>query len=184
MNKKRKTQLIILCTVFLLVAAAFILLKIYQKNVPEEVPEEAAAYQVLDVEPSLVTEIGIITEEETTNLIRENGTWKCLEDEDFALDGDLIEAFLENICHLTSDLQIENAEDLSQYGLDTPVISVTLQWDSNMYTLKLGDYNSMISSYYVGVNDEPTVYTGDSSLYYTLNKSLEDFEKTETGEQQ
>lgn len=183
MNKKKKTQLIILCTIFLLVASAVILLKIYQKNTQEEDgSEEAVTYQILDVEPSVVTEIGIITEEETTNLIRENGTWKCLEDEDVTLNGDLINDFLESICHLTSKLQIENVEDFSQYGLDTPAVSVTLQWDSNMYTLKLGNYNSMISSYYVNVNDEAVVYTGDSSLYYTLNKSLGDFENEATSD--
>lgn len=178
MNKKRKTQLIILCAVFLIVVIAFAALKIYQKNVPEgEAEDETVTYQILNADSNEVTEIGIITEEETTNLIRENDGWKCLEDESVELDDSLVESFLENICQLTSNTQIENAEDMSQYGLDEPTISVTIQWESNMYTIKLGDYNSMITSYYISINDENTVYTVDSSVYYTLNKSLDSFEK-------
>lgn len=182
MNKKKKTQLIILCMIFVIVVIAFAALKIYQKNVPEEVEEETITYQILNADSSLVTEVGIITEEGTTNLIKENGSWKCLEDESVELDDSSVESFLEDICQLTSDTRIDNAEDMSQYGLDEPTISVTIQWDSNMYTIKLGDYNSMISSYYISVNDENTVYTADSSVYYTLNKSLDSFEKVATTE--
>lgn len=183
MNKKKRTQLIILCMIFLIVVIAFIALKIYQKNVPEEVQEETDIYQVLSADASEVTEIGIITEEETTNLIKESDIWKCLDDESVEIDSSLVENFLENICLLTSDTRIENVEDMSQYGLDEPTISVTIQWDSNMYTIKLGDYNSMITSYYISINDENTVYTADSSIYYTLNKSLNSFEKVAATEE-
>lgn len=179
MNKKKKTQLIILCAAFLIVVIAFAALKIYQKNVPEETEEEQRAYQILHADPASVTEIGIITEEGTTNLIRENDSWKCLEDKAVELDESLVESFLKDVCNLTSDTRIDHAEDMSQYGLDEPAVSVTIQWDNNMYTIKLGDYNSMITSYYISVNDENTVYTVDSSVYYTLNKSLDSFEKVD-----
>ncbi len=177
MNKKKKVQLIILCVIFLVVVLAFIALKMYQKNITDEVQEEAASYQVLNTDVSEVTGIGIITEEGTTDLIREDGTWKCLEDESVEIDSSLVESFLENICLITSDTRIENVEDMQQYGLDEPTVSVTIQWDNNMYTIKLGDYNSMITSYYISINDEKIVYTADSSIYYTLNKSLDSFEK-------
>lgn len=177
MNKKKKTQLMTLCIIFLMVLMAFVIMKIYQKNAPEEVQEETVTYQVLNTDVSAVTEIGIITEEETTNLIKENDTWKCLDDESVEIDGSLVENFLENICQLTSDTQIENVEDMSQYGLDEPTISVTVQSENNMYTIKLGDYNSMMAGYYISINDENTVYITDSSIYYTLNKSLDSFKQ-------
>ncbi len=182
MNKKKKVQLIVLCVIFLIVVLAFIALKMYQKNIPDEVQEEEITYQVLNTDASEVTEIGIITEEGTTDLLREDGAWKCLEDESVEIDSSLVESFLENICLITSDTRIENVEDMQQYGLDEPAISVTIQWDNNMYTIKLGDYNSMITSYYISINDENTVYTAESSIYYTLNKSMDSFQKADDTE--
>lgn len=183
MNKKKRIQLVVLCAVFMIVVIAFIAMKIYQKNAPEEAKEETVTYQVLDVDASAITEIGIITEEETTNLIKENDTWKSLEEEAAQIDDSLVESFLENICQLTSDTCIENVEDMSQYGLTEPLISVTVQWENNMYIIKLGDYNSMMQGYYISINDENTVYITDSSIYYTLNKSLDSFKQVTEEEQ-
>ena len=54
---------------------------------------------------------------------------------------------------------------------------MTFQWDDNMYTIKIGDYNSVINSYYISLNDEKTVYTVDTILYNALNKTLDDFKQ-------
>ena len=80
-------------------------------------------------------------------------------------------------------MKIEDVEDMSQYGLDAPSVNLTLQWDNNMYTVKLGDYNSIIGGYYLNVNDENTVYVVSSSVYYALDKSLEDFKLTDVDEE-
>ena len=93
-----------------------------------------------------------------------------------------VEDFIENISTITSDTQIEDVENMEQYGLDEPVINVTLQWENNMYTIKLGDYNSTIGRYYISINDERTVYTVESTIYYSMNKNVDDFEKEEVEE--
>ncbi len=180
MNKKKKIQLVILCGLFLAAVAAFAALKISQENVSEE--EEAETWQVVSAEVSEVKEISIISPEGNLDLSRESGEWRCLEEEDAQIDGSLVDVFLEDVGAITSETKIENVEDFSQYGFDAPQITVTLQWDDNMYVLKLGDYNSMITGYYINVNDEPVVYVVDSSVYYTLNKSLENFKKMDAGE--
>ena len=94
-----------------------------------------------------------------------------------------MELFLSDACSITASMKIEDVEDMAQYGLDDPSVNLTLQWDNNMYTVRLGDYNSIIGGYYLNINDENTVYVVSSSVYYALDKSLEDFMLTEAEEE-
>ena len=180
MNKKKKNRLIILFILLLAAAGAFAALRLHKENLPKEEGDGEESHSVVSIDKSQITDIGIIGSEGNVNLVKEGDDWKCAEDEGTAIDKSLVENFLANATEITASTRIENAEDLSEYGLDNPVINLTLRWDDNMYTIKVGDYNSIISGYYLNVNDEADVYVVDSSVYYSLNKSIEDFKLTET----
>jgi len=175
MNKIRKIRLLAMLLCLVLVVAAY--LAISRNRIEEDTGEqEPESYSVIDIDTANVTQIGIISSDNTTNLIREGDQWKLLEDDTVLIDGDSIDSFLNAAGNIVSETRIEKVEDFVQYGLEDPVLNITLQWDSNMYNLKVGDYNSMISCYYIRLNEENTVYTISSSVFYALNKSLEDFE--------
>lgn len=181
MNKKRKIKLLVLFALLLIVIIVYILLQknpVKDKNA--EVEEETEAYSVTEIDTTLVTSIGIINKEESIDFTKHNGTWYLDGDDTFSVDEDKIESYLDAAGNITSDTCIENVTDFSAYGLDDPVLNLTLQWDSNMYSLKVGDYNSVIGSYYISVNDDTTIYTINSSQYYSLNKALDNFEKIES----
>lgn len=183
MNKKKKNQLIILFILLLITAAAFGALKVYQKNAPKEEEAKEESYSVLAIDSSQVTDIGLIGSEGTVNLVRAGEGFQCPEDESLAIDGSAVELFLSDACSITASMKIEDVEDMAQYGLDAPSVNLTLQWDNNMYTVRLGDYNSIIGGYYLNINDENTVYVVSSSVYYALDKSPEDFRLTEAEEE-
>ena len=174
MNRRKKIQLAVLGALFLILAAALAGLKIYEKNASKDADGEES-YQVLQIDPSQVKEIGIINGSGTVNLVKEGERWKCLEEESADIDGESVEAFLEKASAITSDTKSEQVQDMAQYGLADAAVNVTLQWENNMYTVQLGDYNSITGSYYLRVNEQDTVYTADSSLYSFFGKSLEDF---------
>ena len=72
---------------------------------------------------------------------------------------------------------------MSQYGLDHPSLSISLQWDSNLYTIYIGDRNTVAGGvYYLKINDEDTVYTIENYKYNMLNKIKDDFAVSEEGE--
>ena len=129
------------------------------------------------------TDIGLIGSKGNINLVRTGEGFQSTEDESLAIDDSAVELFLSDACSITASMKIEDVEDMSQYGLDAPSVNLTLQWDNNMYTVKLGDYNSIIGGYYLNVNDENTVYVVSSSVYYALDKSLEDFKLTDVDEE-
>ncbi|MCM1135621.1 MAG: DUF4340 domain-containing protein [Clostridium sp.] len=180
MNKKKRNQLIILCLILFVTAAAFGAVKLNQKKLAEaEAESETESYQVVEIDSSQVTDIGIISSKGTVNLTREGEEWKCPDEEGTAINSIPVENLLASASSITSATKIENVEDMSQYGLSQPAVNLTLQWDDNMYNIKLGDYNSIISGYYLSTNDENTVYVIDSGLFYALDKGLEDFEAEE-----
>ncbi len=175
MNKARKIRLLVMLVCLALAVAAYLAAR-GSKEQDEDDGQETESYQVTNIDTSQVTEIGIINGDSTTNLVREEDQWKSLEDDSVTIDADSVDSFLTAAGAITSETQIEKVEDFDQYGLEEPILNITLQWDSNMYTLRVGDYNSIIGCYYIRVNEESTVYTVSSSVYYSLNKTLENFE--------
>lgn len=186
MNKRKKKQLIFISVCFTMILAAYLGSQYYQNHLP--VDDEEDEISVLDIDTSLVNEIGITNGEETINLQKDNDTWKCVDDEDFTIDSTKLQVFLDAAGSITSELKIENVKDMDQYGLEHPSLSISLQWDSNLYTIYIGDRNTVAGGvYYLKINDEDTVYTIENYKYNMLNKTKEDFaaeEETETAEEE
>ena len=186
MNKRKKKQLIFIFVCFTVILAAYLGSKYYQNHLP--VDDEEDEISVLDIDTSLVNEIGITNGEETIHLQKDNDTWKCVDDEDFTIDSTKLQVFLDAAGSITSELKIENVKDMDQYGLEHPSLSISLQWDSNLYTIYIGDRNTVAGGvYYLKINDEDTVYTIENYKYNMLNKAKEDFaaeEETETAEEE
>ena len=186
MNKRKKKQLIFIFVCFTMMLAAYLGSQYYQNHLP--VDDEEDEISVLDIDTSLVNEIGITNGEETINLQKDNDTWKCVDDEDFTIDSTKLQVFLDAAGSITSELKIENVKDMDQYGLEHPSLSISLQWDSNLYTIYIGDRNTVAGGvYYLKINDEDTVYTIENYKYNMLNKTKEDFaaeEETETAEEE
>lgn len=186
MNKRKKKQLIFIFVCFTMILAAYLGSQYYQNHLP--VDDEEDEISVLDIDTSLVNEIGITNGEETINLQKDNDTWKCVDDKDFTIDSTKLQVFLDAAGSITSELKIENVKDMDQYGLEHPSLSISLQWDSNLYTIYIGDRNTVAGGvYYLKINDEDTVYTIENYKYNMLNKTKEDFaaeEETETAEEE
>lgn len=186
MNKRKKKQLIFIFVCFTMILAAYLGSQYYQNHLP--VDDEEDEISVLDIDTSLVNEIGITNGEETINLQKDHDTWKCVDDEDFTIDSTKLQVFLDAAGSITSELKIENVKDMDQYGLEHPSLSISLQWDSNLYTIYIGDRNTVAGGvYYLKINDEDTVYTIENYKYNMLNKTKEDFaaeEETETAEEE
>lgn len=179
MNAKKRTyRLLILCGCLLLLGGIWLLTERSSLQEAAEEPE-TESYMLVGLTETEITEIGMNTNEESYNLKKEGEGWSVLEDSSMKPDTELIETFLSEVTALDSEFKIDDVTDFDQYGLDSPYLNLTLQTENDMCVIKVGNYNSMISAYYVQINDEATVYTITSTDYYRLNKNLEDFESTE-----
>jgi hypothetical protein len=50
-------------------------------------------------------------------------------------------------------------EDLSEYGLTEPFETITVKTAEQTVTIYVGDYNTIVSTYYFMLDDSPNVYT-------------------------
>lgn len=88
--------------------------------------------------------------------------------DDQPLDTQLTESLIDTVTNLNlTNCEEYNAQDLAQYGLDAPLLSVTVSDDgSEAYTLDIGESKDGLC--YVRLTDSSRVYALDESLYQTL----------------
>ena len=91
--------------------------------------------------------------------------WIYDSDEAFPVDAETINEFLSPFEEFVVSFIIENAEDLSQYGLDNPVCTINIGTADETYTIELGDFSTMDSERYVSI--------GDGNVYLVTNDPLD-----------
>jgi hypothetical protein len=194
--KKQRIQMIVLSVVLILCCAGFFAARAYSTKVEEEEQQkEKGEYTALSFEKEDLSQLKISGENGTLWLNYDNGDWSFVNDidaEEAALNGtteesteDSTEAesgyevnsgtanqILEKLASLSCTNEIDSVTDMEQYGLDEPVMTVTLTMtDGTVHTVEVGDLNSMITAYYIRADDGNTVYTMSTSSYSLFNKA-------------
>ena len=93
--------------------------------------------------------------------------WIYDEDDAFPVSEKMINRLLENFVEFGVSFKIEDAEDLSQYGLDDPECTIELKTDDNTYDISLGDFSAMDSERYVSI--------GDGNVYLVKTDPMDEF---------
>lgn len=112
------------------------------------------------------------TEGSTEESTEDSSTEDSTEDESgYEVNSGTANQILEKLASLSCTNEINSVTDMEQYGLDEPVMTVTLTMtDGTVHTVEVGDLNSMITAYYIRVDDGNTVYTMSTSNYSLFNK--------------
>lgn len=105
-------------------------------------------------------------EDNTLSFQKEDG-WKYSKDPAFPVDEGKLLSLLEQIQSLSASLTIEDPEDLSPYGLDRPVCTISVEDQSQTYQISLGDYSSLDAKRYLSI--------GDGNVYLVENDPLDAF---------
>lgn len=178
MNKKKKRQLVFLLGFLLILVLVLVGIKLIPKEAQVS-EEETESFSVFFTDTEAITEIGFSNENGSFHLKKTEAEWICLEDDSLMIDSEKVSSFLNVAVSATTDTKIEEVTDFSQYGLSEPSMQVVLQSSDNMYVIEFGDYNSLITRYYVRVNEENTVYTVERTYRTSMLKEPADFEAEE-----
>lgn len=79
--------------------------------------------------------------------------WIYKEDEAFPVNDEVINDILSLFEGFGASFIIEEAQELSQYGLEDPECTISLNTDDTEYTLKLGNFSKMDEQRYVDIGD-------------------------------
>lgn len=186
--KKKQRQMIGMLLALVVLAAAFLGIRQYNKNALSATSiTEDTQETVLDVNSDDITSFRYVYEGETYAFEKEDDTWYYADDHSLNLNQDRIKAMILKVAPLKADQVIENVTDMSQYGLADPERTIQYETADRSVIINIGNLNSMTSQYYIAFPSEMKVYVVTTNVVTGFNYTLEDLveettEATETAE--
>ena len=183
---KNKTVKMVLAVVVLGVCCgAYAGVKTYvahqEQKESEEDSEESTT--VFTASTDNIKSLDFMVDDTETTFEKDDDSWVKKDETDFPVNQTTLDSAESAIASVDSDRVLEDVDDLSEYGLDSPSNTIKIvtksdeeDGDDITTTLYVGDENSSTSQYYVRKDDdEKTVYLIDSSCVEPFTKSLNDY---------
>lgn len=164
MKKKQWLPIVLGIFVLILFTGGYVVLKQYNEQQADADSSEAILFSFVDAD---VTDLQFLdTSGQLLHLSKQDGTWLNVADTEHCT---LVEESVQNLLTAINGLvvfkQFENVASLADYGLETPVNTVTLTVAGETYVLDIGNYNTTTSNQYVLLNeDKNIIYAVDTSL--------------------
>lgn len=184
MTKRQKKQAIGIVVMLLVLLAALLGLKLYNKNANENKAqeEEAAKIYVTSAEAGAITEFSWQQEGQTLTMTKDGDIWSCKEHPEYVIDADKVETLLENIAPLEAEQVVDDPEADEVYGFDVPANVISYTAGEDTITLTVGMENEITGGYYLKSSADGIVYLVDGSLVSAFNIDASELEKEEDGE--
>ena len=186
--KKKQRQMIGMLLALVVLAAAFLGIRQYNKNASSTTSTtEDTQETILDVNSDDITSFSYVYNGETYSFEKEDDTWYYADDHSLNLKQERIKAMILKVAPLKVNQVIENVTDMSQYGLANPERTIQYETADRSVIINIGNLNSMTSQYYIAFPSEMKVYVVTTNVVTGFNYTLEDLveettEATETAE--
>lgn len=181
--KKKQRQMIGMLLALVVLAAAFLGIRQYNKNASSATSAtEDTQETVLDVNSDDIISFRYVYEGETYAFEKEDDTWYYADDHSLNLNQERIKAMILKVAPLKADQVIENVTDMSQYGLADPERTIQYETADRSVIINVGNLNSMTSQYYVAFPSEMKVYVVATNVVTGFNYTLDDLVEETTEE--
>lgn len=170
--KNQKKQILLAAVCLFLVSAAYAGMRYYNAK-PVETGQEKI-YTITQDGADAVIQFSVTNENGSFTFEKKGEAWQCKDIPDFSTDTAVLEKMIQKAVSAVSADCIEDAENLEQYGLTQPAVTISYQTAEEARTLYIGDYNSAIYKYYLRMEGSNTVYTVDSTFRTVFTKNLDD----------
>ena len=181
--KKKQRQMIGMLLALVVLAAAFLGIRQYNKNAESTTSaSEDTQETILDVNSDDITSFSYVYEGETYSFEKEDDTWYYADDHSLNLKQERIKAMLLKVAPLKVNQVIENVTDMSQYGLADPERTIQYETADRSVIINVGNLNSMTSQYYIAFPSEMKVYAVTTNVVTGFNDTLEDLVEETTEE--
>lgn len=180
MKKKKYLKLLICLIVFVLLIALYVGIK--KQGLKKEENEESSFIKVTALNTEDITGISFYIGDEQVSFAKKDATWLMEEEESFPLDDSKIVSILEGVATLNASRKLENISDLSEFGLESPLNTITLTGsDGIITTIEIGEKNTTTNNTYISLNHEKnTIYTVSTDFTVLLPESKRDLGGGET----
>ena len=177
---KNKKGLIVGIIILVLLLGAYFLLRYL--NLDEEDTEEGDASEtVFEIDADDISNIQIVSGENTFDFSHGDDTWSYVEDDKFPLSESAVLDKVSALTSVSSMRTIEDPDNLADFGLENPEVTATVtDTDGNETELALGATNDAVSGCYMSMNgDTSKIYLVDTTLKTNLEFDLSDIAEKE-----
>ena len=178
---KKSTKLVSAVVVLAVLGGVYVGLNTYvTKEESTESSEEESKTEVYSVKTDDIKSLEFIIDKKDTVFEKKDDSWVKKDETAFPVNQTTLDSAASALEKVEADRVLENVDDLTEYGLDSPSNSVTVTTDDGSTKFNIGDENTSTNQYYIAKDDEDsTVYVVSSSIVTPFMNSLYDYAQGE-----
>ncbi len=172
--KNRKKALIIAMICLAAAAVLYLLVvKMNQKEANSESDDSDDSLVISSVDSGQITAISYEKDGKSLSFIKEDGTWYDAEDKKFPVNQDSLTTMTNTLGAVSATRKLEKPEALSEYGLDSPVLTVRYTAsDGKEAEFIVGDTNDAAGGAYLKISGDDAVYLVSSDFADSFNSDI------------
>lgn len=179
---KKSTKLVSAAIVLAVLVGVYVGLNTYvtKEESTESSSEEESKTEVYSVKTDDIKSLEFIIDKKDTVFEKKDDSWVKKDETAFPVNQTTLDSAASALEKVEADRVLENVDDLTEYGLDSPSNSVTVTTDDGTTKFNIGDENTSTNQYYIAKDDEDsTVYVVSSSTVTPFMNSLYDYAQGE-----
>ena len=179
---KKSTKLVSAVVVLAVLGGTYVGLNTYvsKEEKTESSSEEESKTEVFSVKTDDIKSLEFIVDKKETTFEKKDDSWVKKDETAFPVNQTTLDSAASAIEKVEADRVLEDVEDLTEYGLDSPSNTVTVDTADGTTKLNIGDENTSTNQYYISKDDDDsTVYVVAADTVSPFMDSLYDYAQGE-----
>lgn len=178
---KKSTKLVSAVVVLAVLGGVYVGLNTYvSKEEKTESSEEESKTEVFSVKTDDIKSLEFIVDKKEVTFEKKDDSWVKKDETAFPVNQTTLDSAASAIETVEADRVLEDVEDLTEYGLDSPSNTVTVDTADGTTKLNIGDENTSTNQYYISKDDDDsTVYVVAADTVSPFMDSLYDYAQGE-----
>ena len=179
---KKSTKLVSAVVVLAVLGGVYVGLNTYvsKEEQTESSSEEENKTKVFSVKTEDIKSLEFIVDKKETTFEKKDDSWVKKDETDFPVNQTTLDSAASAIETVEADRVLENVDNLTEYGLDSPSNTITVDTSDGTTKFNIGDENTSTNQYYITKDDDDsTVYVVAASTVTPFMDSLYDYAQGE-----
>ena len=179
---KKSTKLVSAVVVLVVLGGVYVGLNTYvsKEEKTESSSEEESKTEVFSVKTDDIKSLGFIVDKKAVTFEKKDDSWVKEDETAFPVNQTTLDSAASAIETVEADRVLEDVEDLTEYGLDSPSNTVTVDTADGTTKFNIGDENTSTNQYYISKDDDDsTVYVVAADTVSPFMNSLYDYAQGE-----
>ena len=179
---KKSTKLVSAVVVLAVLGGVYMGLNTYvsKEEKTKSSSEEESKTEVFSVKTDDIKSLEFIVDKKEVTFEKKDDSWVKKDETAFPVNQTTLDSAASAIEKVEADRVLEDVEDLTEYGLDSPSNTVTVDTADGTTKLNIGDENTSTNQYYISKDDDDsTVYVVAADTVSPFMDSLYDYAQGE-----